>query len=208
MHVIDYGTQDVPIREWSLRAAIRKAIVDLIDSLAPGYVGAGDRGRVPIHTAYCDSGHEPDAGSTRPRNCGIEPTLARSTFSDHRSRRERKWRNGDTPPNQNWKPDSQDRSSRTMAFVQGPPCWRRATHPGRRCFKVLVASTLILHLGSPDHYRYSAPTFGPSQVLEADHLRAIDHRRVAWQSTEEKMDSNRSQSLSRRSGLCIGQPGA
>jgi phage terminase large subunit GpA-like protein len=61
VHVVDYGTQDVPLRAYSLRSAIRKAIVDLVDSLAPGYVGAGERGRIPISAAYCDSGHEPDA---------------------------------------------------------------------------------------------------------------------------------------------------
>lgn len=61
VHVVDYGTQDVPLKEYSLRTAIRMAIVDLVEAIAPGYVGDGDRGRIPISSVYCDSGHEPDA---------------------------------------------------------------------------------------------------------------------------------------------------
>lgn len=61
VHVVDYGTQEVDVKALSLRKAIRQAIVDLCKSLEAGYVGDGDRGRIPIAACYVDSGHEPDA---------------------------------------------------------------------------------------------------------------------------------------------------
>lgn len=61
LHVLDYGTVDVPVRNYTLRQAITQAIVDLIESLAVGVTGEKDRGRIPLSAAYIDSGHEPDA---------------------------------------------------------------------------------------------------------------------------------------------------
>jgi phage terminase large subunit GpA-like protein len=61
LHICDYGTIDVPVRQWSIRSAISRAITDLVDQLAVGVVGDGDRGRIPLAAAYVDSGHEPDA---------------------------------------------------------------------------------------------------------------------------------------------------
>lgn len=61
LHVVDYGTADVPIRRLSLREAIKACIVDLIKQTGGGCVVDGDRGRIPLTAAYVDSGHQPDA---------------------------------------------------------------------------------------------------------------------------------------------------
>jgi phage terminase large subunit GpA-like protein len=61
LHVLDYGTVDVPVRSFTIRKAITSAIVDLVQSLENGVVGEKDRGRIPLSVAYVDSGHEPDA---------------------------------------------------------------------------------------------------------------------------------------------------
>ena len=57
--VVDYGTQDVPLKEYSLRSAIRIAIHTVLDSLKAGYLRGN--ARIPIAQVFCDSGHEPDA---------------------------------------------------------------------------------------------------------------------------------------------------
>ncbi len=175
VHVIDYGTQDVPIREWSLRAAIRKAIVDLIDSLAPGYVGAGDRGRVPIHTAYCDSGHEPDAvfdatkelrHRANPSPINFLPILGRGETQMEKRRYAAPTKTGNLirkiDPAGRWHLSKVRRAGVEQLTLDAD------------AFKVLVASTLILHLGAPGSLSLFS---GPHSV----------HRKFSRQITSERL---------------------
>lgn len=61
IHVVDYGTADVPIKKLSIRHAIKSCIVDLVSQLSAGALRDGDDSRIPLHACYVDSGHQPDA---------------------------------------------------------------------------------------------------------------------------------------------------
>lgn len=61
IHVIDYGMEEIPIKSVSLREAIRKAVLDVVNQHAKGIAKEGSEIPLPLWAAYIDSGFQPDS---------------------------------------------------------------------------------------------------------------------------------------------------